>query len=340
LAPLRLLEVNAKSSSTKALGSDPARSVSSWPLQVDAQVLDLLLLEIAELLGELQRDDVDGRVRRDAHAGDERLPAELRGVLAQLRERHAVVDVLRLAALDTRHVLIGDGGLDAHDRLRALLRQTGELEHLAHVRDVRGADVVGLLALVEVVITVGKTEPALIELADHLRGVLVILAGSEADQRVEAELVERADRRGEVLALLHVVDGGERLAERLEARLLDAGLVHAGRPVVGELLRVRVARVLPSGVVVEHLLEELLIALVDLGEAAAPRRFVVGDGRVLDPGAARVRVEVVARVDALIDRALVHADRTLRDRRRRRGCLLGDDGCGRHRDGSPHRRPR
>src|SRR5579883_884867 len=83
-------------------------------------------------------------------------------------------------------------------------------------------------------------------------------------------------------------------------------LVHTGRVIVAELLRIAIARDrLAAGDAIEDVALDLEVALGDPGEAATPLRAIGGNGRVLDPVAAGELVEVVAGIDAAIERALV-----------------------------------
>ena len=54
-------------------------------------------------------------------------------------------------------------------------------------------------------------QPALLDDADDLRRVLVVLTGSEAEERVQTERVETADRHRDVFGVLQAVDGRERV---------------------------------------------------------------------------------------------------------------------------------
>ena len=95
--------------------------------------------------------------------------------------------------------------------------------------------------------------------------------------------------------LFTAVDGLEARVEIGLGGLLDLVLVDAGRVEVAELLRQRVGRLRDRGLL-ERGLEDVLVLLVDDGEAATPLCAVGRDLGALDPVAAGVLIEVVAGV--------------------------------------------
>ena len=65
-------------------------------------------------------------------------------------------------------------------------RLAEQRQHFRHVRDVLVAQFFRGVVLLRVVIAVRHSEPALVRLRDHHRAVLVVLAGGEAEERVDA----------------------------------------------------------------------------------------------------------------------------------------------------------
>ncbi len=91
-----------------------------------------------------------------------------------------MVGVVRIAAIDARHVPFGQLGLDTKDGLRAVgcLRVAQEVKHTSDVIDVLVAQRLRLLIVFEVVVAIRKAEAALVDAGDRLRRVLCVLFGS------------------------------------------------------------------------------------------------------------------------------------------------------------------
>jgi hypothetical protein len=122
-------------------------------------------------------------------------------------------------------------------------------------------------------------------------------------------------------------DRGHAVEVRVERRgpeALDGPFIHARHEVVADLL---LGRVPPRGLLrelVEDAPEESLVVLAELAEHV-PARLVRRQRVVLDPAAARVLVEIHARIGVAIHGVHVEA-RCVRERGERR--FLGRHGAG------------
>ncbi len=197
-----------------------------------------------------------------------------------------------------RHHLVG--GLLGRSRLLS-----EQLEHLDDVLGVSVADRFGLGVVLHVVVAVGKPEAVLINLADHQRRVLQVLGRVEREERSNAAQVKPPDRLGQGLRALPRERQLVELALHLGHHLLELRLVHAAGVVISQLLGVRGALgQLACGRLLEHLFEDQLIAVADRGEPPrVPLAIGWNRGR-LEPTAAGIAVEILARVDAQIHRRL------------------------------------
>ena len=183
-------------------GQERRRDVNHVPAHVGLEIGEAVRGDHrVDALEELGLGDVDGRKLRRAGRGEERLPLERLGQREQLRARHAVIDLVRIAARHQIEGVLGERGLDRHHRLgvgRGLRRGiAGEHEHLADVFDVLLALLDEVLFRLEVVVAIGQAEPALIGDGDHRRRFLEILLGAEREEHIDAEPLQRADLRGQ-----------------------------------------------------------------------------------------------------------------------------------------------
>ena len=273
---------------------------------------------------EVGRRHVDRRDLGNAHLLQVRLPIPLRRRLLDARQIDAVIDLVRIAAIDARHRRLRQRRLDLHDRGRVLGRlrgrNAGQRQHLLDVRLVGLAQLRHLAGRRQVVVAVGHADAALVERADDLARVLDVLVLRELEHRIADRQV---DARHLLLQARQVADDVDALHLLLELRRrarLDARLVHAAGVQGADLVAVLRLH-LPLGRRLEDLVHLLLVVLVDHREAAPPRRLVGRDLRALEPAAAGVLVEVVTRADARIHGGLVETglDGGSRRGRRRRG---------------------
>ena len=304
----------------------PAENRRGRARQVPAQVV-LPVVERCrvqkgvEALEEVGNGHVQVRRLRRAHGGEVVLPFQRRGERFQIVAGHLVVDVERVAALHLLQRHAGQRRLDAEDPLRrqsgALLRVSEQLEHPHQVVAIAIARLARLGVVLEVVVAVRQTEPALVDDGDDRGGVLRVLLGAETEQQtgpgvlpsqpqVDALGMQAGDLRDQGLLRL---DGGDPLQlglQRVETPRLDSRLVHAGgvkvtdHPLHPATPGVRRRRFL------ENLPQDREVALLQL--AAAPPGPPVGRDRVaLHPRAAGVLVEIDAGIDAGVERRLVDA---------------------------------
>jgi hypothetical protein len=188
------------------------------------------------------------------------------------------------------------------------------------VVDVLHPQIVGLRIVLEVVVTVGQAEAALIGNRHLDRRVLEVGLRAEGVERVDADGVELGDERREL------VDAGQRgdllqqRIERTESLSVNRRFVEARSIVVADLLRLGVAA---RGCGVENRVERFVVALLQLLEASpagAIRRH-----RVLrNPAATGELVEVGARVGAAVERVELESRRGGGGRGRSRWLLRGD----------------
>ncbi len=241
-----------------------------------------------------------------------------------------------IAKVDVLDGRLREARLDREDGRRVLLRLrlllSREREHRGDVSAVGGAHLglvrVRLRGVVEVVLALWEPEPVLPHDEVLARRVLVVRAGADGEERVAAEELKVGDGARERSPVLDGRDARELAAQR--CAVLGAPLVHARRPEVAELVRVRIVAPSSRGVALEDRTQPREVLLVE-GAAAPEARPVRRDGMCLHPPAARVLVEVVARLRLGVERSLVDARRgglrrrrrVRRDRRRRGRRWLG-----------------
>ena len=248
-----------------------------------------------------------------------------------------MVDLQRVAVVGLGHRCLRQRLLDAQDGLGVgpggLRLRAEEAQRALHVRLVLGADVHHARVVLQVVVTVGEAEAPLLHAGDDLRGVLQVLLRAELEERRRAHAVEVRDCARQAGEVGDGVDPGHGRRERLDVRLLDRLLIHAGCIEIAEVLREGLVGRGLGHVALQDLLERRLVLLAD-GVEAAPPRLVVGDGVGLDPAAARVLEEVVAGLHAAVDRrelhppGRLHGGGALRCRRGGRGRRSGRRGGG------------
>ena len=242
----------------------------------------------------------DQRIDRRADAlqiGDE---VEARRALHQLRDRHLVIGLVGVAAVDAAPADLSDLRFEIDDRLGALrgIGLAGEREHLGQVRLIGGL-LLGVL-LLEVIVAIGQAETRLAHLDDIGFGRLIVLADAAAKRNRDAVTVSLREQRG-VIRLGRAFDRVEPRLDRREALRLDRAGVEiggVGRADLGARLLGRGLQDAPGAIARQ------------IGERVegAEARLIGGDGGRLRPGAVGVVVEIVARRDAAVHARFVEAE--------------------------------
>ena len=166
---------------------------------------------------------------------------------------------------------------------------------MAHVRGVGDAQRLRLGIGAEVEVTLGQTEPALIDLADHLAAFLRIDFGVQRERSVDATRREPGELLAQVFARLDPVDAREIGRDRLRTLAVRAGRIHQHGVQRSELLqrRILLGRRL-RGRTVEHLMEDFLV-VVEHQAAGADSRVRRRDLGLVEPTAVCVAPEILAR---------------------------------------------
>ena len=222
--------------------------------------------------------------------------------LLQLRQRHLVIGLVGVTAVDLSPMNLGDLRFERHQRGGARLGVAfaRQGEHLFQMSDIGGADRGHLLALVEIIVAIGQAQAALHHREDVGFGVLVVLAHIEAEGPANAGAGGLGRDLGVAGMVLHRVNLGDPGLDRRHALRFDRRLVHIGGIGVADLA----GRIALRGF--EDALGPLARQVVQDVERAIVG-FVGGDRRVLRPGAIGIVVEVVARLHRLVHAAFVKA---------------------------------
>ncbi len=264
-----------------------------------------------------------------AHLPEIAVPRPGRHQGRQPGARLAVVGVLRVAPVHTRHMAPGQLGLDAQHRLRALGRArrriTQQLQHAGHMIDVLRAQGHRLCVVVQIVVAVGQAEAGLVDLRDGFGRVPGVLHGAQAEEhRAQHQVVAMAvaDDGRNVGDRGDVRDGRKLRSERSDPAPVEIGLGHAGSVVVADLLLVGRAGFAAAAQAFEQGPKQRAVFVLHLSvsrPAGLIRRYRV----VPDPSAARELVEIHARVGRAIHRRWIERGgiRQLGVRRRRGGRL-------------------
>ena len=176
----------------------------------------------------------------------------------------------------------------------------------------------------EIKIAVGQTQAALVQLCDDVRRVFVILVRVEIEQHL---VFDHGGRQGcDLLLRLEAIDPVQLLVQGRESGPIDGCLIHAGGIVVANLPR----RGRPvrrwNGRAFQDVAEHRPVLILQLG-VHAPARLIRRNGIVLEPGAARVGVEVGAGIDPRVHGADIEG-----------GLMLGRRALSRYHD-SRHQGP-
>ncbi len=181
-----------------------------------------------------------------------------------------------------------------------------QFEHLLNVRDVALTRLHRLGIALQVVIAIRQPQPALIDIGDHLRGIVQIGRRPESKQSAHALRMQIRNRADQILPRLDRSDPLHLRLDRLRAQRVDVGLVHAGGIVVANLLHHRVAFGTGHRGLFEDGMQDVVVALLQFIEAS-PARLVSGDGILRHPSAACVLVKVDTRIGPEIHRCLIEA---------------------------------
>ena len=171
------------------------------------------------------------------------------------------------------------------------------------MRQVSLAQLLGLGIILKIIITIRQAESALVGLGDHVRRVLEVLIRTEREQG-SAAVERRRKLRGrgilrEILLRLQTGDALQLRQQRLGAKLLNGCLVHARRVVVADLLGHGIARGAGFRRFFQNRSQLRAVFVLELA-VRAPTRLVRRNRILLDPTAARVSVEIHARVNGSI----------------------------------------
>jgi len=263
-----------------------------------------------------------GRARRNPGGLEVDRPGIAGRSRRELRHRHRVVGLVRVAAVGRRPVRGRDVLFERVDRDRARGRvlTAGEREHPREVVLIRLARGFERRVILQVVVAVGQPEPRLRE-PDQVRvGVLVVDLDAHVERTLQPERRVGQDAR-HVLERRSRVDAREIGRRWLERGRLDLRRVHDRLVQVAEL-PLFLGQVGPAVQVREDRGEPLVVPDDEIEERAGGRT-VRRDLRGLDPAVVGVAEEVGSRSDRGID--VVERDAPGRDHGRARGLR----GCGR-----------
>ena len=264
------------------------------------------------------------------------VPIEGGGQSDECFPAHFVVQVLGLAALHPFQRDFGQGRLDLHDVFRRGGGPVGgiteQLEGLRHVFQVLLASLLGFVVLLQVVVPIGQSQPALVGIGDHHAGVLVIPLGVEAEggrspgaphHEKGSLTVEPRHLRRQLRLGLQLRDAIQLRLQRRDAFPFRSLLVDAGGVQVADLLHHRGPAGVRRGGFLQDPLQHRQVVLLQLATApvgAAIRR----DRIVFHPAAAGELVEVHTGIHAAIQAVEIEGGRFPRLRRPGNGGRQGE----------------
>ncbi len=278
--------------------------------QVHAQVglPDVQRLGLDELV---QRPEIARLADRDEGRVDQLashqvgLPVDVGRLGGDLRHRHRVVGLDRIAVGLLRPLDARDPGLQVHDRgglhRRVLAALRGQQR--AQVGDVGLARLGETLVLLQVVVAIAEAESALSHAGRIDRRILGVGADAQAHRQVD-EGRPRAHQRGEILARLDGVDLRQVRPQRTHAGGVDGGRVHVAGVEVADLGVDRAHGLRLGRQSLDDRLHALVGQVVELREGAVVG-LVGGDRRVLQPGAVHREEQAVLRTHAGVHAGLV-----------------------------------
>ena len=156
----------------------------------------------------------------------------------------------------------------------------------------------------EIVVAVGKAEPALADVGDLRAGIVQVGRRAKSKQRGYAQRVQVGHGFNQLVFVGDSRDPVQLRLERRGALGVHPGLVHAGLVHVADLLHDRSALGIVGRCLLQYLTQDLAVVLGQLVEAS-PARLIGRNGVVLAPVAAGVLVEVLAGVRGLVHGAEV-----------------------------------
>ena len=207
-----------------------------------------------------------------------------------------------IAALHLGQRSPGQRGLNAQDGLGLgggdFRRIPQQLEHLLDMGHVGLAKLHGFRIRIEVVVAVGKAQPALVHLGDHLGRIFVILVRLEGERDVQARHGGNDPRHFALGA--HAADSFQIALQRAGSSGLDCLFIHAGAVVVADLLFHRIAARAARRRFLENLAQQRPVLVRQLA-ADAPAGLVRRDRVFLQPAPACVSEKVGAGIHAGVE---------------------------------------
>ena len=159
------------------------------------------------------------------------VPIDRRRGRRELRDRHHMVAILRLAHFHARHFRFGELRFQRQDffRIGARLRRifAGQGEHLGNMVNILTTYDFEALVVAQVVIAVGQTELTGADRSDDHLAVLEVVLTRDAEQRRRAGVREVREFDDERVAVGDRIDAIERLLNRRDSGLIDGRFVHA-----------------------------------------------------------------------------------------------------------------
>ena len=264
--------------------------------QVFDGVERLLLDRRIDRLDEAGRDDVQRGHGRESLALEKLLPVVAGREGLELVDLQDVVAKRRIAHLNPAQGALGQSGLNAQHigslRGGLLGRVVQQLEHLDHVGDILLANLLAAVVVVQIVVAIRESEPALTRGENLLARIHLVLEDIDVEEERPGEpAVGLQVQRGKLLLVGKRGDGVEFRLDRLWAKLIRQIGVHAGGEVVAVFGLQGCLRRLGRGLQLK--IQKVVVAiaqLVELTPANLVRRNRVG----LLPAAAGVLGKVHA----------------------------------------------
>ena len=167
-------------------------------------------------------------------------PIKIAGAAGEGGQCRLVVGFMRIAAIQACHRRLGQAGLHFHDGIRRILCSlvliAQQLEHGDEVLNIGVAYFLRAAVLIHIIIAIGKPQPALIQLCDHMLAVLVVRACAQTKKRGNIQGMKPGDHRLHVVQIADGVNLFKIGLQRRQAGGLDLCRVHAGGVKVADLL--------------------------------------------------------------------------------------------------------
>ncbi len=269
------LEVLLNESRRKALGG----SSDHMKAQIRFPVVDRFgrkkRVEFLDERGSVYVEDGEVGVLHVAVVGH---PVEIGSKPGEVGNHHLVDQVVRIATFHPRERGLGHGRFHSHDRISVLFGHgrgvANQLENLLQVLQITFTRFLRLGVILDVVVAIGHTQAALIDVGDHLLGVVRVLrrAGGEQHGTVvgipEISEVQPRHLGGEILRRLDLGNGVELRLNGRYATFFYGAFVHAGGVEVANLLGHGVALgsiwLIGLGCFFQHAAEEGEVVLIEL----------------------------------------------------------------------------